>query len=259
MIFIYLTIFCNLFEIHFQWFADFWWLLLWLFCFLQHFYCFSNPQPKKNFFSPTLLIFLQFFKLNTVRKSSAHTCTLYGCVNVSIKPHVGVACGRNEGGVKAVLQLFCSICYCGGEGPCWRGSYVGAVLPLCGAGLQRTIEFFLQHFATFLTVMTTFLQTPSTFIQVSYPTLFRNAFVTPPLFGLYERLLHPPPYGPYPARQPLHPASPHLPGPTHPPTRPADPTRPAIPPPNRPATPTSHQAHTRNAGSKQLLSPGPHA
>ena len=105
-----------------------------IFLFYTAFLLFSQtPRRKRKNFSPTLLIFLQFFKMNTVWKSSSYyTCTLYGCVNVSIKPHVGVACGRNEGGVKAVLQLFCSICYCGGEGPCWRGSYVGAVLPLCG-------------------------------------------------------------------------------------------------------------------------------
>ena len=43
--------------------------------------------------------------------------------------------------------------------------------------------------------MTTFLQTTTKFLQVSYPTLFRSAFFTPPYkhpFGLYESSYHHP-------------------------------------------------------------------
>ena len=112
---------------------------------------------------------------------------------------------------------------------------------------------------------TTILQTTTTFLQVSYPTLFRSAFFTPPYkhpFGLYERSYHPPPtrpasipHGPpVPGPPPPGPTRPH---PARPPPRPPRPatahsTRPATPAPHWTRVPTGPEIDSRS-GKREFL------
>ena len=148
---------------------------------------------------------------------------------------------------------------------------MGAVWVLCcccvGAGLQRTIECFSPAFRHFSTCHDNFSPKPLNFSpKVSYPTLFRNAFVTPPLFGLYERLYPPhptrpasrwasPPCQPPPPRPdpPPHQASRSPPGPpSHPP--PGQPPHPPIRPTleTQAASSSSAQVPTRRAARRLL-------